>query len=172
MQPALLPELRASQSRLTFSRRAAPMRTIGSVSCSDDSKSDLLWAVRNGDCARLAVLSRAAARTPDRARILLYAARGNLKPPQGALIVGLDRLSVSWLQRNIGDLGSVSKGLEGCLSSHSRENLTPGPATSISCRVPFTPAWSAASRSATRASSCSTSTSTPRHPTMAYSPMR
>ena len=33
--------------------------------------------------------------------VLLYTARGDLKPPQGALIVGLDRASIGWLQRNI-----------------------------------------------------------------------
>ena len=55
---------------------------------------------------------------------LLYAARGNLKAPEGALIVGLDRASISWLQRNIDALGDVSHGLEGCLPPHARESLS------------------------------------------------
>jgi len=55
---------------------------------------------------------------------LLYAARGNLNPPDGALIVGLDRASIGWLQRNIDALGDVSEGLEGCLPPHARESLS------------------------------------------------
>jgi class 3 adenylate cyclase/CHASE2 domain-containing sensor protein len=56
--------------------------------------------------------------------VLLYTARGDLKPPQGALIVGLDRASIGWLQRNIRDLRKVSRGLDGCLSSHAQEVLS------------------------------------------------
>lgn len=49
---------------------------------------------------------------------LLYAARGNLSPPEGALIVGLDRASIGWLQRNIdalGDINQVPPSLHVCL---------------------------------------------------------
>ena len=55
---------------------------------------------------------------------LLYAVRGDLKAPEGALVVGLDRASIGWLQRNIDALGRVSQGLEGCLSPHARESLS------------------------------------------------
>lgn len=55
---------------------------------------------------------------------LLYAARGELKPPEGALIVGLDRASIGWLQRTFGDPGSAAKGLEACRSSRSLEDLS------------------------------------------------
>lgn len=55
---------------------------------------------------------------------MLYAVRGNLKAPDEALIVGLDRASIGWLQRNIGALGQVSQGLDGCLSPHARDELS------------------------------------------------
>jgi class 3 adenylate cyclase/CHASE2 domain-containing sensor protein len=55
---------------------------------------------------------------------LLYAIRGHLSAPEGALIVGLDRASIGWLQRNIDALGDVSRGLDGCLSPHAREELS------------------------------------------------
>ena len=41
---------------------------------------------------------------------LLYAARGDLPAPEGALVVGLDRASIGWLQRNIDALDRVSHG--------------------------------------------------------------
>jgi class 3 adenylate cyclase/CHASE2 domain-containing sensor protein len=55
---------------------------------------------------------------------LLYATRGDLKAPDGALVVGLDRASIGWLQRNINALDQISPGLEACLSPHARENLS------------------------------------------------
>jgi class 3 adenylate cyclase/CHASE2 domain-containing sensor protein len=54
---------------------------------------------------------------------LLYAARGELKAPEGALVVGLDRASVGWLQRNIEALGRDWNNLGGCLSAYAREEL-------------------------------------------------
>ena len=39
---------------------------------------------------------------------MLYAARGDLPAPDGALVLGLDRASIGWLQRNIGSLDSVA----------------------------------------------------------------
>lgn len=47
---------------------------------------------------------------------LLYAVRGNLKAPDGALVVGLDRPSVSWLQRNVA-------GLDDCITPRALEEL-------------------------------------------------
>jgi class 3 adenylate cyclase/CHASE2 domain-containing sensor protein len=55
---------------------------------------------------------------------LLYATRGDLKAPDGALVVGLDRASIGWLQRNIDALDQISPGLEACLSPRARENLS------------------------------------------------
>jgi class 3 adenylate cyclase/CHASE2 domain-containing sensor protein len=54
----------------------------------------------------------------------LYATRGNLAAPEGALIVGLDRGSIGWLQRNIDALDDVSLGLDGCLSPLARDSLS------------------------------------------------
>ena len=54
---------------------------------------------------------------------LLYAVRGELAAPQGALVVGLDRASIGWLERNIDKLGQGPGGLGGCLSAYAREEL-------------------------------------------------
>ena len=54
---------------------------------------------------------------------MLYAARGDLPAPEGALVVGLDRASIGWLQRNIGSLDRVSPALDECLPPQAREAL-------------------------------------------------
>ncbi len=54
---------------------------------------------------------------------LLYAARGEMEAPDGALIVALDRDSVGWLQRNVDHLDRVAEGLDDCLTPRAREAL-------------------------------------------------
>ena len=64
-----------------------------------------------------------ATRTPDWARTAICDA-GRPEGPDGALVVGLDRASIGWLQRNINALDRVSHGLEGCLPPQAREGLS------------------------------------------------
>ena len=54
---------------------------------------------------------------------LLYAVRGELEAPEGALVVGLDRASIGWLERNVRALGQGSGSLGGCLSQYARDEL-------------------------------------------------
>lgn len=54
---------------------------------------------------------------------VLYALRGTIEAPGEALIVGLDRASISWLQRDIYDLGDVAPSLDQCLASRAREAM-------------------------------------------------
>lgn len=54
---------------------------------------------------------------------LLYAVRGDLEAPEGALIVGLDRASIGWLERNIHTFDRGADGLGACLSPYAREEL-------------------------------------------------
>lgn len=54
---------------------------------------------------------------------LLYTIRGSRTVPEGAVVIGLDRDSVGWLQRNVDGLEQVSEGLEGCLSDAARDEL-------------------------------------------------
>jgi class 3 adenylate cyclase/CHASE2 domain-containing sensor protein len=54
---------------------------------------------------------------------LLYAVRGELEAPEGALVVGLDRASIGWLERNVHVLGEGSGSLGGCLSPHALDEL-------------------------------------------------
>ena len=71
---------------------------------------------------------------------LLYAARGNLAAPEGALIVGLDRASIGWLQRNI-DCPRRRLAVSTGVFHRWRETASAGRATSTRCRVPSMPAW-------------------------------
>jgi adenylate cyclase len=54
----------------------------------------------------------------------LYAFRGTLDAPGEALVIGLDRGSVGWLQRNIRNLHQTSPMLAGCLTEHSKERIS------------------------------------------------
>lgn len=54
---------------------------------------------------------------------ILYAIRGDLEAPDGAMIVGIDRASLAWLQRNIGSLEHLSNGLGDCFSPHAKKEL-------------------------------------------------
>jgi len=53
----------------------------------------------------------------------LYALRGPVAPPEGALIVALDRASVDWLRFHARDPGRASDVLPGCLTAHARGQL-------------------------------------------------
>lgn len=52
----------------------------------------------------------------------LYALRGNLPVPDGALIVGLDNASVEWLTRGV-IYDDLPEGLEECLTDEARQTL-------------------------------------------------
>jgi adenylate cyclase len=53
----------------------------------------------------------------------LYALRGTLEAPGEALVIGLDRASVGWLQRNIRDIDVIAPPLAKCLTSRAKEEI-------------------------------------------------
>ncbi len=54
----------------------------------------------------------------------LYAIRGSLEAPGEALVIGLDRASVGWLQRNIRDIDDNAPPLAKCLTSRAKEEIS------------------------------------------------
>ncbi len=54
----------------------------------------------------------------------LYATRGTLEAPGEALVIGLDRASVGWLQRNIRDIDVIAPPLAKCLTSRAKEEIS------------------------------------------------
>jgi len=54
----------------------------------------------------------------------LYALRGTLEAPGEALVIGLDRASVGWLQRNIRDIDDIAPPLAKCLTSRAKEEIS------------------------------------------------
>ena len=53
----------------------------------------------------------------------LYALRGTLEAPGEALVIGLDRASVGWLQRNIRDIDNIAPTLAKCLTPRAKEQI-------------------------------------------------
>ncbi len=54
----------------------------------------------------------------------LYAIRGALEAPGEALVIGLDRASVGWLQRNIRGIDDNAPLLAKCLTSRAKEEIS------------------------------------------------
>ncbi len=54
----------------------------------------------------------------------LYALRGTLEAPGEALVIGLDRASVGWLQRNIRDIDNIAPPLAKCLTSRAKQEIS------------------------------------------------
>lgn len=55
---------------------------------------------------------------------VLYALRGTLEAPREAIVIGLDRASVGWLQRNINDIDDIAPPLAKCLTSRAKEEIS------------------------------------------------